>query len=93
MSTFNANDWFLVGDTNICPYSKEQIKICQNLNIQVKGAVLCNDAENTNNPACLQVPAFPAFCHVEKNMCISGLRETTDSFEDLILASIAENLL
>ena len=83
MTNFNPSEWILVGDTNICPHTKEQVKVCQNMDIRIKGAILCNEKENENNPACLHIPAFPSFCHVDKNMCVSGLRETKESFDEL----------
>jgi hypothetical protein len=80
---FDASKWILVGDLDIDPYTKPQIDICKNMNLPLKGAILCSDKDHKDSPACFQVPAFPAFCNVDSKMCISGMRETAEHFEDL----------
>lgn len=82
-STFNPSQWILVADTEVCPYSKRQIELCKQLDVQVKGVILCNDKGNAANGACLRMPAFPAFCHVDKGVCVSGLRETAHALDEL----------
>jgi len=78
--SFNPQEWILVGDLNICEYSKQQIQIVNDLDMKIKGAILCNES---NSEACNQVPAFPSFCNIETKICISGLRENTESFNEL----------
>lgn len=81
--TFDAEKWIFVGDTEHCEYSKQQVQICKDLNLPLKGAILCNDENQRESEACQKVPAFPCFCNIETSVCISGLRETEDDFKEL----------
>ena len=83
MSAFVPEEWILVGDTDVCPHSKKQIQVCKDLQLHVKGAILCNEKANETNPACLYIPAFPAFCNTDKNVCVSGLRENKAAFDEM----------
>lgn len=83
MAEFDASKWVLVGDFEIDPYTRQQIDICKNLNMPLKGAIICSEQDHKDSPACFQVPAFPAFCNVESQMCISGMREIPEHFKDL----------
>ena len=76
-------NWILVADTNVCDLSKKQVDICKNLEVPLKGAVLCNNKENENTPICHQVDFFPTFCHVDSNICVPGIRKTKDGFNNL----------
>jgi hypothetical protein len=80
---FEAEKWIFVGDTQYDPYSQEQVDICKNLHLPLKGAILCNDENQKKSEACQKVPAFPCFCNIETSVCVSGLRETLEDFEDL----------
>lgn len=81
--TFDAEKWIFVGDTEKCEYSKEQVNICKELQLPLKGAILCNDEKQRESDACQKVPAFPCFCNIETSVCISGLRENMDDFKEL----------
>ena len=82
-SEFKASPWIFVGDFNICPHSEKQVQICKNMGLQLKGAILCHEKDQASSEACKQVPAFPAFCNTESNLCVAGLRETKDHFREL----------
>ena len=81
--SFRSDDWILVGDRNICEHTRMQLDIFQNLNVTIKGALFCDSDQHVNHDACTQVPAFPAFCNVNTNICVSGLREDLQSLDDL----------
>ena len=81
--TFDAEKWIFVGDTDMCDYSKFQVDICKSLELPLKGAILCNDEQQRESEACQKVPAFPCFCNIETSVCISGLRETIEDFQEL----------
>lgn len=81
--SFKAENWIFVGDTSLCPHSKHQVDVCKELNLPLKGAILCNDEEQRKSEACQKVPAFPCFCNLETNVCISGLRENMTDFVEL----------
>ena len=86
-SDFKPSEWVLIGDLNICQYSKEQIQVLQNLNHQIKGAILCNETRHENSPPCYQVPAFPSLCNTETQLCYSGLRSDQASLNEAQLDS------
>ena len=75
--------WILVADTNVCDLSKKQVEICKNLEIPLKGAVMCNQEENEKTPVCHNVDFFPTFCHVDSGVCVPGIRKTKEEFEKL----------
>ena len=83
MSTFRPEEWIFIGDLDICPHSDKQVKVCQEMQMPIKGAILCNDPEHKASPACTNVPSFPSFCNVESQICVSGLRTTKAQFDDL----------
>ena len=83
MTSFRAEEWIFVGDMNVCEYSKPQVQVCNELGLKIHGAILCNDDQQKNSEACRQVPAFPAFCNKHTNICVSGLRETQELFDEL----------
>ncbi len=80
---FDPQRWIFVGDLDVCPHSKKQVGICKNLNLNIKGAILCNDPDHKDSEACVKVPAFPCFCNLDSNICIAGLRETPEHFAEL----------
>ena len=83
MSVLDAENWVLVGDTDIDQYTQPQIETCKKMNLNLKGVILCNDENQKNTNACFQVPAFPAFCNLESKICLSGLRQTEEEIADL----------
>lgn len=87
---FDAQRWIFVGDMDVCPHSKQQVGICKDLKLNIKGAILCNEADHKNSEACLKVPAFPCFCNLDSNMCVAGLRETKSQFDELQVLSDTE---
>ena len=80
---FDASKWIFVGDIEKCPHSKEQVGVCKQLQLDIKGAILCNDPDHASSEACANVPAFPSFCHLDSQVCVSGLRHTCTHFEEL----------
>jgi hypothetical protein len=80
---FNAENWIFVGDVDICEHSKKQVQICKDLNLPIKGAILCNEPEHAKSEACQKVPAFPSFCNLKSNVCIAGLRDNMEQFHHL----------
>ena len=83
MSKFVANDWFCILDFKNDEYSKKQVEVAKKLNLDLKGAVLCHEEQNTDSEICKKYPAFPTFCNTETNICVSGFRSTMKDFEDL----------
>ena len=81
--SFKPDEWIFVGDMEACPHSKNQVEICNNLDLKIKGAILCNEDQHSNSEPCMQVPAFPCFCNINSQVCISGLRENLEHFHDL----------
>tara|TARA_B110000008_G_C16846792_1_gene515064 strand:+ start:778 stop:1053 length:276 start_codon:yes stop_codon:yes gene_type:complete len=79
---FQAEDWVLVGNTDL-PYTKEQIEACKSLDLNIKGAILCNDPAKADSDACKMIPQFPAFCNTKTQICVSGLRDDTKLFDEL----------
>jgi len=75
--------WVLVADTDICQFSKKQIEVIKENNINIKGAVLCNEKQNDSTPICHKVDFFPSFCNVEKNICVPGFIKNKKDFENL----------
>jgi len=75
-------DWVVVLDSD--PLSQEQLQVCRAVHPpEVKGAIRCDDEENSNNPLCSEIDYFPAFCHVNENSCVYGVRRTLDEFAQL----------
>ena len=83
MSAFDPQRWIFVGDIETCPHSKRQVQTCKDLGLDIKGAILCNEPDHAKSEACEKVPAFPCFCNLDSNVCIAGLRETMDQFNEL----------
>lgn len=83
MSTFNPKQWVLVGDTNICEHTVSELKFLQENSIDLKGMIPCNDEKYKDHEACKMIPAFPAFCNTETQLCVSGLRDSWELFHDL----------
>tara|TARA_B100001741_G_C16554059_1_gene601292 strand:- start:2006 stop:2293 length:288 start_codon:yes stop_codon:yes gene_type:complete len=81
--SFKPEEWIFVGDMNVCPHSKNQVDICNTLDLKIKGAILCHEDKYSDSEPCKQVPAFPSFCNVNSQVCISGLRESLDDFNEL----------
>lgn len=80
---FDPQRWICVLDFDADPYSKKQVQTCKELGLDIKGAILCNESDHAKSEACMTVPAFPCFCNLDSNMCVSGLRETLSDFEEL----------
>lgn len=80
---FDPTNWVLVCDTNIDPYSKPQIDKLNEFGFHIKGAITCNDDKFKSSEACQKVPAFPCFCNTETSICVPGLRETQELFDEL----------
>ena len=80
---FDAQRWIVVVDMDACPHSKKQVATCKDLNLNMKGGILCNDPDHKDSEACMKVPAFPCFCNVDSNICVAGLRETREQFDEL----------
>lgn len=80
---FKAEEWIFVGDIDECPHSKNQVEICKSLDLRIQGAILCNEDQYSKSEPCIQVPAFPSFCNVNSQVCISGLRENLEQFHEL----------
>jgi len=83
MSSFRPHEWVLVGDIDICPYSKEQIGVLQNMDHKIKGVIFCNEHQHENSAPCQMVPAFPALCNIESSFCFTGLRSDQHSLDDV----------
>ena len=81
--TFDGPSWVFIGDTEICPFSKQQIEICKDLNLDLKGGILCNESENKDSDACKQVSSFPCFCNIHTKVCVPGLRDTIEEFYEM----------
>ena len=81
--SFTPEDWVLVCDLEADQYSKPQIEKLNELGYEIKGAIQCNDSKYKDSEACKKVPAFPAFCNIKTQICVPGLRETKDLFDDL----------
>jgi len=81
--SFHGQSWVLIGDTEICPFTKQQINICKELKVEIKGAILCNESENQKSEACKNVASFPSFCNIETKVCIPGLKETLGDFQEI----------
>ena len=76
-------NWLLIADTEICDYSKKQIKICSESNLNIKGMILCNEERNKEVPICSKVDMFPTFCNTVENVCFPGFRDTKEKIENL----------
>lgn len=74
-------DWVVVVDTTLCPHSSTQLAVVREQLPTLRGAILCH--ENESAPTCRTVPAFPAFCHVPTQRCVSGLRTDAEHFAQL----------
>lgn len=83
MSTFQPDKWIFVGDFDADPHSKRQVQTCSDLGYNIRGAIMCHEKEHEKTEACHKVPAFPCFCNTESQLCVSGLRTTTEDFEEL----------
>ena len=75
--------WVLVADVDVCPHSRRQVQVAQDLGLSLKGAILCNDEEHRDSAACLAAPHFPMMCHLGTNKCYAGLRETCAQMQEL----------
>ena len=49
----------------------------------VQGMLECDKQQNLNAQVCSKVEYFPAFCHVESNACVYGIRSTTSEMDEL----------
>lgn len=78
------SSWVLVGDIEKCEHTKKQVEICKGMKMPLKGAILCNDPQHAETEACFKVPAFPCFCDTKTSLCVSGLRETAEDFDELL---------
>ena len=72
-----------MGDMEKCPHSVKQVDTCKALGLNMKGAILCNETDHAKSDACVKVPAFPCFCNLDSNVCISGYRDTQAQFDEL----------
>lgn len=81
--SFDAANWVLVCDMEQDPYSKQQIEKLNEFGYEIKGAIQCNDTKYKDSEPCKKVPAFPCFCNTETSVCVPGLRETKELFDDL----------
>lgn len=80
---FEPKNWVLVCDTEVDKYSGPQIETLKAMDLKIKGAIQCNDPKFKDHEACKTVPAFPAFCNTESQICVSGFRETQEHFDKL----------
>ena len=76
------SDWIVVVDAD--EWSTRQRDMCKSTKPPLQGMVDCRDIDNDLTPVCSQVTHFPAFCHVPTNSCVYGLRESTDSMQELL---------
>lgn len=80
---FRPEEWIFVGDFENCTHSQDQARICNDLELPIKGAILCNDSKHAQTEVCNQVPEFPSFCNVNTQICVSGLRDSIELFNEL----------
>ena len=73
----------LVANTEICQYSVQQIDFLKNENLQIKGAIMCNEEKNKNSDICQQVEAFPTFCNTESKKCVVGLKTNVEEIKQI----------
>ena len=78
-----SDEWALIVDLEVCPHSKTQIQAAKDMELPLKGAILCHLPEHAETEACLQAPAFPMLCNTKTNKCFSGLRDTCDLIQEL----------
>jgi hypothetical protein len=83
---FQPEKWVLVCDTNL-EHNAEQINVLKEKQINIKGVIQCSDPKYENHDACKSIPRFPSFCNVDTHMCMSGLRESEEHFNQLQKAS------
>ncbi len=77
------NNWVLIADSSICPYSKQQLETIKEVGAKLQGAILCNEEQNKDSKVCKEIDAFPAFCNTATNKCVIGLRKTHEELEEL----------
>ena len=77
------NNIILVADTETCPYSKQQIDFLKKENIEIKGAILCNEPQNKDTSICKNIEAFPAFCNIQTNNCSIGLKTKLEDIKNI----------
>lgn len=75
--------WVVVLDSD--EVSQRQLQVCRATRPpELQGAIHCDDPDNASNPLCTELDYFPAFCNVQRNSCVYGLRQTRDDFEQLV---------
>lgn len=75
--------WVLVGDLDASDHTQAQIDACDTMGFPLHAKILCNEEKHKDSKACTMIPDFPALCHTEANMCVSGLRTTKEHFAEL----------
>jgi len=81
------DQWIVVVDGD--EVSERQMEVCRALRPALHGAVKCHLPENADAEVCKDVRYFPAFCNTQTNECVYGLRNTTEDFHELTLATNA----
>ena len=77
------NEWVVILDDD--ELSKKQLEVCKLLKPQLKGVIMCSDA-NMNEEAsqvCKNVDYFPAFCNLNNNTCTYGVRTNLEELTEL----------
>ena len=83
MSSLEADKWILVGNLEKDPHTQTQINVIKEMDLQLKGAIMCNDEKHRDSDVCKTIPAFPSFCNIETQVCVAGLRENNEQFASL----------
>ena len=82
-AAFEADTWAVIADPEICPHSRRQLEALHDLQVDLKGSVLCNDEKFEHSEACIKASHFPMLCNTATNKCFVGLRETCEDLEEI----------
>lgn len=82
-TNLSEDTWALVVDPEVCPYSKPQVEAARDLGVPLKGVVFCNDKLQGKSSVCDRAPAFPMWCNVRTQECVTGLRSTCQEIAEL----------
>lgn len=88
-TAFEPGRWAVIAHPEICEHSRRQLEVLKDMQVELKGGVLCHLDEHKDSKACIEPTHFPVLCDTQKNLCHIGLRETCEDLQ--YLADISAN--
>lgn len=83
-TAFEPGRWAVIAHPEICEHSRRQLEVLKEMEVELKGGILCHLDEYKDSKACIEPSAFPVLCDTFNSNCYTGLRHTCEDLQHLV---------